>query len=248
MESQDENILKLILNNLYLNEIANLQYICKHSFLLSCIVNRLAFIKQNRLYYKLEDKINIIYDHFRYLENKGFQTKYNLKIITQVNPHTLACVFNDGSLSLYDINTQKEIKSIRLSNSPIKLMTYKDGLFATLSYDNNIRVFNIEIEKLSDFICIESNSDVQKIILLDKDNLIAYNSNKIIKYDIDYKGLTDKLLEVFKLRKKSEVLIEYPNLLDMIMLNDETLLISNPFEIGIFNINFFSLRIETTKQ
>jgi WD40 repeat protein len=235
MGSQNENILKLILNNLYLNEISILRYTCKQTFLLSYIINRIAQLKQDRLYYRLEDKIDIIYNHFRY-DSKGFQTKCHLNFIAFVNPNTLACVFKDGGVSLYDMNTQNEIKSFHLSNSPINLITFKNGFFATLNYDNNIRVFNIN--KPSDFICIKSNSNyIKKLILKDKDNLIVCNYREIIKYDIGVEGLTNKLLNMLKLKKKSEVLYECPNLLDMVMLDENLLLFSHSLGFSIYDIS-----------
>jgi hypothetical protein len=232
MERQNENIFKLILDNLFLNEISSLRYTCKQTFLLSCIVNRLT-AKQNRLYYRMENKIDIVYNNFRY-ENKGFQTKYHLNVITKIDLNTLACAFNDGSISLYCLNTQTEVKSIHLSNSPIKLMTFKDGLFATFSYDNNIRVFNIT--KPSDYICFESNSNINKLILLNKDYLIVNNPGKIIKYKITYNWFIDKLLKAFRIKKKCEVLYECTDLLDVILLNEEILVFSSPEKFGIYNI------------
>jgi WD40 repeat protein len=228
----NENISKLILNNLYLNEILLLQYTCKQTFLLSYIINRISQLKQNRLYCRFEDKVGVIYDHFRYSE--GFQTKCHLNFITFANQNSLACKFQDGGVSLYDmcLNTQKEIKSFHLPNSPISLITFKDGLFATLNYDNNIRVFNIN--KPSDFICIKSNGDIKKLILKDKDNLIVCKYTEIVKYDIGFERLTNKFPKLLKL--EGEVLHECPNLLDIFM-HENILLFSHSKGFGIYDIS-----------
>jgi hypothetical protein len=183
MSKLNENITQLIINNLYLNELAIFKHNTKNSSLLIYLIKANSDHKVPLLYTKTSyNTYNLIYNNFRYENQKNNMLLYTINDIKKLCADTFVVAFSNKFLGHLRVNNNGlKLSNVKLSGFIKHLYVIDEEAFISLNMDGVVRLWNISKNK-PDIELISNNCIYKFIAHMSNDTLISVDHSYLLQF------------------------------------------------------------------